>query len=104
MSNRTGRLPGECPDDPPRQEVHVKPLNVAVAGCGYWGPNLIRNLVSLQGCRMKWVCDVDPKRIAHMNSPYPGIEATPDFEVMVNDPEIAAVVIATPVHLHHGMA
>jgi predicted dehydrogenase len=82
----------------------MNPLSVAVVGCGYWGPNLIRNLASLQGCRVKWVCDLDPKRTSHMKALYPGIETTPDFEVLVNDPEIGAVVIATPVHLHHAMA
>jgi predicted dehydrogenase len=82
----------------------MKPLNVAVAGCGYWGPNLIRNLVSLQGCLVKWVCDVDPKRVSHMKQLYPGVDTTPDFEVLVSDPEIDAVMISTPVHLHHEMA
>ena len=75
-----------------------------MAGCGYWGPNLIRNLVSLPECRAKWACDVDPKRVSHMKQLYPGIDTTSDFEDLVNDPEVDAVVIATPVHLHSKMA
>jgi len=81
----------------------MKPINVAVAGCGYWGPNLIRNLISLPECRVKWVCDIDRNRISHMKQMFPAVDTTPDFEVLVNDPEIDAVVIATPVHLHHAM-
>ena len=82
----------------------MNPMNVAVAGCGYWGPNLIRNLVSLPECRVKWVCDVEPKRVSHMKQLYPGINTTPNFEALVNDSEIDAVFIATPVHLHSTMA
>ena len=82
----------------------MKPLDIAVAGCGYWGPNLIRNLVSLPECRVKWACDVDPIRISHMKQLYPGINTTPDFSVLVDDPEVDAIVIATPVHLHSNMA
>lgn len=74
----------------------MKPINVAVAGCGYWGPNLIRNLISLPECRVKWVCDIDRNRVFHMKQMFPAVETTPDFEALVNDPEIDAVVIATP--------
>lgn len=79
-------------------------VKVAVAGCGYWGPNLIRNFASLPGCRVKWVCDTDAKRLAHMKQLYHSVETAPDFEVLVNDPEIDAVVISTPVYLHYEMA
>ena len=82
----------------------MKPINVAVVGCGYWGPNLIRNLISLPECRVKWVCDTDRKRVSHMKQIFPAVETTPDFETAFNDPEIDAVVIATPVHLHSKMA
>jgi predicted dehydrogenase len=79
-------------------------LTVAVTGYGYWGPNLIRNFASLPECRVKRVCDIDAKRLAHMKALYPGVETTEDFDVLTNDPEIDAIVLATPVHLHHEMA
>jgi predicted dehydrogenase len=85
-------------------ESMSKPVNVAVVGCGYWGPNLIRNLVSLSECRVKRVCDVDEKRLAHMKQLYPGVKTTREFDVLVEDPEIDAIVVATPVHLHYEMA
>lgn len=79
-------------------------LSVGVVGCGYWGPNLIRNFSSLTDCRVKWVCDADEKRLGHMKKLYPGVETTRDYDVLVNDKELDAIVIATPVYLHHEMA
>jgi len=77
---------------------------VAVIGCGYWGPNLIRNFSVLSDCKMKAVCDANQKRLDHMKQLYPGIQTTADFHALLDDPEIEAIAIATPVHTHHEMA
>ena len=79
-------------------------LNVAVIGCGYWGPNLIRNLSSLQGCRVKRICDIDDKRLEHMKRLYPAVEPTRNVDDLLHDREIDAIVVATPVHLHYDLA
>jgi len=79
-------------------------LSIGVVGCGYWGPNLIRNFSSLPECRMKWVCDTDEKRLSHMKRLYPGVEATRDYGELVADKDLDAIVVATPVYLHHEMA
>jgi predicted dehydrogenase len=81
-----------------------QPVNTAVVGCGYWGPNLIRNLRSLPGCRLVAVCDRDAKRLAHMKALYPEVATTAEYQDLVQDPALEAIVIATPVHLHHEMA
>src|SRR4030042_752139 len=81
-----------------------KILNVAVAGCGYWGPNLIRNFSSLPDCRVKQICDTDESRLQHMKKLYPSVAATKAFEDLVKDKDIDAIVVATPVHLHHELA
>lgn len=81
-----------------------KYLNVGIAGCGYWGPNLARNIRSLPDCRLKMVCDADPKRVAHMRSLYPEVKGVTDFQQMLNGSGLDAVVIATPVRFHHAMA
>jgi predicted dehydrogenase len=81
-----------------------KPVNVAVVGCGYWGPNLIRNFSALSDCKVSYVCDKDEKRLAHMKQLYPSVEPTKDFEKIVGDKEVDAVVVATPVHLHFELA
>jgi predicted dehydrogenase len=78
-------------------------LNVAVVGCGYWGPNLIRNFSSLSECKVKLVCDVDKDRLAHMRTLYPEVETTSRFDHVVNSAQIDAVAIATPVRLHFEM-
>lgn len=79
-------------------------LKVAVVGCGYWGPNLIRNFRSLSECKVKLVCDVNKDRLAHMRTLYPEVETTSDFNHVVNNAEIDAIAIATPIRFHHEMA
>jgi predicted dehydrogenase len=79
-------------------------INIAVVGCGYWGPNLLRNYVSLSDCRVGKICDVDASRLSHLKSLYPFVKTTQDFNEVIKDPEIDAVVIATPVRFHFEMA
>ncbi len=79
-------------------------IKVGVVGCGYWGPNLIRNLRQSPDCHLKLICDASEKRLSHMRRLHPGIETTTRFEQVINDAEIDAVVIATPVRLHYEMA
>jgi len=80
-----------------------KPRNVGVVGCGYWGPNLIRNFSSLQGVTVSQVCDLDENRLAHMKRLYPSIRTTRRFEDLIEDADLDAVAIATPVRLHHRL-
>lgn len=81
-----------------------KPIDVAVVGCGYWGPNLIRNFSALPDCRVKYVCDLDAKRLAHMKRLYQAVETTREFDALIGDKELDAIAIATPVHLHFDLA
>jgi predicted dehydrogenase len=80
-----------------------EPLRVAVVGCGYWGPNLARNFSSLPDCRLTDVCDMNKSRLAHLKSLYPNVETHVSFEKMLSERELDAIVIATPVHLHHPL-
>ena len=86
----------------------MKALNnrivVGVVGCGYWGPNLIRNLGQLADCHLKVICDASEKRLSHMQRLHPGVATTSRFEDLLNDAEIQAVVVATPVRFHYEMA
>lgn len=82
----------------------AKPLGVGVVGCGYWGPNLIRNFRSLNDCSVKLMCDLSAQRLSHMKSLYPEIEGTRDFDHMLNGAELDAVVVATSVRHHFPMA
>jgi predicted dehydrogenase len=81
-----------------------KVINIAVVGCGYWGPNLVRNFNSLSDCNVKWLCDTDADRLAYMKRLYPTVETTSEFDDLVENDDIDAVAIATPVRLHYEMA
>lgn len=79
-------------------------LNIGVVGCGYWGPNLIRNFNALSECCLKAVCDSDDGQLAVMKAAYPDIDTHSSFEIFINDKDLDAVVIATPVRYHYQMA
>lgn len=79
-------------------------LNAAVIGCGYWGPNLIRNLRSVADCEVKSVCDLSEERLRHIKSLYPEIHFTTRCEEVIADAQIDAVMIATPVASHFQLA
>ena len=81
-----------------------KKINTGIVGCGYWGPNLIRNFNSLNDCNVKMACDSDNSRLEHMQSLYPAIHTTTEFDHVVNDKEIDAIAIVTPVRFHFEMA
>lgn len=82
----------------------AEPINVAVVGCGYWGPNLIRNFHQNKEANLKKLCDVSQERLDAMKAMYHEAETTTDYNDILNDDAVEAVVIALPVHLHHKMA
>lgn len=75
-------------------------LKVGILGAGYWGPNLIRNFNHLNTVEVKWVCDLDQKKLGKILSLYPNINTTTNCQKVFDDPEIDAVVIATPPQTH----
>src|SRR4051812_9672101 len=81
-----------------------KPIGVGVVGCGYWGPNLVRNFRALPDCRMKSICDVSEERLRHLKGLYPEIVGETKVERLLEDPDLNAIVIATSVRHHFPMA
>lgn len=79
-------------------------IKVAVIGCGYWGPNLIRNFVTCPETDLVWACDLDEVRLKKVMSPYPGVRRTNDMHEICADDKVDAVAIATPVHSHYKIA
>jgi predicted dehydrogenase len=79
-------------------------INIAVIGCGYWGPNLIRHFYSNPLSSLKSICDTDVSRLEHVTSIYNNVHATTKYEEVVTNKEIDAIVIATPVKYHFEMA
>ena len=81
-----------------------KPISVGVAGLGYWGPNLARNLDSIPGCELRWLCDPAAPARARLARAYPGARVTGEPEELLADPELDAIVLATPVPTHAALA
>src|SRR5205809_7070488 len=66
------------------------PINVGVIGCGYWGPNLVRNFKALTSCRLKAICDVNESRLRHLRTLYTDMDAHTDATTLLNDPDVHA--------------
>jgi predicted dehydrogenase len=75
-------------------------LVLAVAGLGYWGPNLARNFSSLAGCELGWCCDPSDEARARVARQFPGARFTADLDEVLADASVDAVVLATPVASH----
>jgi predicted dehydrogenase len=82
----------------------AKQIKIGVVGCGYWGPNLVRNFRSLPDCDMKVMCDLSEKRLTHLRSLYPEVEGSADYHHMLNGIGLDAVIIATAVKSHFPLA
>jgi predicted dehydrogenase len=80
--------------------------NVVVAqlGCGYWGPNLLRNYSALPGCRVKYVADASPERRQFVTNNFPNSRAVASSDEVFGDAEVDAVIIATPAGSHFELA
>lgn len=79
-------------------------LNIAQIGVGYWGPNLLRNLVANKNCRVKTAVDISRERRNYVLGLYPAIQVSDDVNQVFQDPEIGGVVIATPAATHFDPA
>jgi predicted dehydrogenase len=82
----------------------AKKIRLGVAGCGYWGPNLIRNFRALPDCHLRMMCDLKTSRLRHLRTIYPEVEGETDYAHMLNGVNLDAVVIATGVASHYPMA
>lgn len=79
-------------------------MKVAVIGFGYWGPNLVRNFNNVEGCSVDYVCDLSNDRLQAASKLNSNIKTTSDLNLIINNPHIDAVVIATPVFSHYDLA
>ena len=79
-------------------------MKVAVIGLGYWGPNLTRNLYEANICDELYCCDLDESKLKRIQSRYPSIKVTKNYQELAANPAVDAAVIATPVSLHFPVA
>jgi predicted dehydrogenase len=82
----------------------VRPLRVAVAGLGYWGPNIARNVARLSDAELAWCCDASEANRARVADQFPGARFTADLDEVLADDSVDAVALATPVPSHASLA
>jgi predicted dehydrogenase len=78
-------------------------LNLAVVGYGYWGPNIVRNVVERPELALWGVCETNPERVARFSARYPGVHTCSSFQDVLDDPAVDAVSIATPPSTHYAL-
>src|ERR1700720_1025838 len=79
-------------------------LSVGVVGLGYWGPNLLRGLTELPDVDVSYLCDLSEERLSSYARRYPGATPTRCYQDLLDDPQLDAIVIATPVFTHFELA
>jgi predicted dehydrogenase len=95
---RPGRRFARVATDQPSQ------LRLAVVGYGYWGPNLVRNVIERPELELAALCERDEARAAAFRQRVPDVPVFSDFEDVLADPSIDAVLVATPPRTHHMLA
>ena len=79
-------------------------IRVGVIGYGYWGPNIVRNFMEVAGATVVVVSDVSAERLNQVRARYPSVKTTRDAGELINDPQIDAVIVVTPVSTHFDLA
>lgn len=79
-------------------------ITIGQIGCGYWGPNVLRNFSAQPGCWVKYVAEINPERQAYVRANFPKSEVVSDVDALLSDPEVDAVIVATPAGSHHTIA
>src|ERR1700678_1265519 len=78
-------------------------MNFGVIGYGYWGPNVVRNLTSLEDSQVLAIAEMSPAARERAQKAYPGIKVTPDASEVLSSTEIDAVAVVTPVWTHYEL-
>jgi predicted dehydrogenase len=79
-------------------------VTFGVIGFGYWGPNVVRNLASLEGSRVLAIAEINPAARQRAQKAYPGIRVAPDASEVIKSSEIDAIAIVSPVWTHYELA
>jgi predicted dehydrogenase len=78
-------------------------MNFGVIGYGYWGPNVVRNLMSLEGSEVRAIAEINPAAQGRARKAYPGVKITPSAMEVISSPEIEVVAIVSPVWTHYDL-
>jgi len=77
---------------------------IALIGYGYWGPNLLRNYMNFPDVNLKWVCDLRSAVLDEAHRRYPTVRTTTSLDDVLGDPDVDAVLIATPIGTHYRLS
>jgi predicted dehydrogenase len=88
----------------PTGDERAEPQRVGVVGLGYWGPNLARNLAAIPGCELRWLCDPRAEARARATRTFAGVRTSAELAELLADPDLDAVLLATPVPTHAQLA
>src|SRR5260370_40570850 len=78
-------------------------VTLAQIGCGYWGPNLLRNFLAHRDVRVKFVAEVSRERRRQVEENFRGVVAIEDYRRILDDPETSAVAVATDAGSHFAV-
>lgn len=90
-----------------KYQAHRTPANrvrVGVIGHGYWGPNVVRNLYSLENCQVVAICDKNPAALRQASRVFPGVELMMESSELLTSPQVDAIAVVTPVWTHFELA
>ena len=79
-------------------------IRVGVVGYGYWGPNIVRNLQSIEKAQVVGVCDKRESSLAKIRRAFPHIKATAESSELITAPDVDAIAVITPVWTHYELA
>lgn len=80
----------------------MKKINIAIIGCGHWGPNFIRNFSQMPGVRVAGICDYSSDRLAHFKALYgKGLQSYSNYRSLLNKNDLDAVIVSTPATTHY---
>ena len=84
--------------------IIMSKITIGQIGVGYWGPNLLRNLVANENCEVKTIVGLSIDRRNYVKELYPKINTSDSVDDILLDSEIDAIIISTPVHTHFDFA
>lgn len=81
----------------------MRKVKIGIIGCGYWGPNLLRNFIALPDADLAVVCDLREERFSYVREHYPNTMTCRDYRTLLEDKMLDAVVVATPAANHYSL-
>jgi predicted dehydrogenase len=79
-------------------------MNFGVIGYGYWGPNIVRNLMGVEGSEVKAIAEISPAAQARARKAYPGVHVTPSAMEVITSTQLDAIAIVSPVWTHYELS